>query len=154
MKYFRLVRQVVLKEKQSRVLVLGDFNLLNIVWNLDECGTYYLPQNFASHTESEYFPTVTQFLEKCGCQIQRRINETFRNWQTPFTWWEWKLPSNSQENKEIYVTYLVILWSSHPSRFQSDLIPDYSTEPLIMSYLDDVQTTPYTLQLCGSNSCP
>ena len=64
MKHFSLVQQLVLMEKQSRLLVLGDFNLHDIVWNLDESDTYYIPQNVASHAESEYFQTASDFLDK------------------------------------------------------------------------------------------
>lgn len=38
------------------MVVLGDFNLHDITWNLDDIDTYYLPQNIASHTVSVYIP--------------------------------------------------------------------------------------------------
>lgn len=64
LKHYNLVQQLMLIETDSRIVVLGDFNLHNIVWNLDDTDTFYLPQNIASHTESVYFRTALEFLQK------------------------------------------------------------------------------------------
>lgn len=54
----------ILMEKESRIVVLGDFNLHDIIWNFDDTETYFLPQNIASHTETEYFQSALEFLHK------------------------------------------------------------------------------------------
>lgn len=64
LKHYRLIQQVILREKESRVAVLGDFNLYDITWNLDDTDTHFLPQNIVSHTESSYFTTALDFLQK------------------------------------------------------------------------------------------
>lgn len=64
LKHYGLVQQIMLLKKQSRVMVLGDFNLHSIKWKLDKSDTYYLPQNMVTHTDSEYFQTASEFLEK------------------------------------------------------------------------------------------
>ena len=48
---------------QSRTMVLGDINLHDITWNLNDTESYYLPQNIVSHTESEYYKTAGEFLK-------------------------------------------------------------------------------------------
>lgn len=57
-KHVRLVQSVMSMETQSRVVVLGYFNLHDIVWNLDESETYFLPQD----TESVFYQTAQEFL--------------------------------------------------------------------------------------------
>lgn len=64
LKHFNLVQQLVLMETNSRIIVLGDFNLHDIVWNLNDTDTFYLPQNIASHAASVYFQTAQTFLQK------------------------------------------------------------------------------------------
>lgn len=64
MKHHNLVHQVTLMETESRIAVLGDFNFHSIVWNFDDTEAYFLPQNLASHMESEYFQTALEFLQR------------------------------------------------------------------------------------------
>lgn len=64
LKHWNLIHQVVSLESKSRFVVLGDFNLHDIVWNLDDTDTYFLPQNITSHTESEYYQAASKFLQK------------------------------------------------------------------------------------------
>lgn len=58
------VQQVMSLERDSRIVVLGDFNLHDITWNLDETETFFLPQDIVSHTQSMYFQAASQFLQK------------------------------------------------------------------------------------------
>ena len=58
LKHHKLIQEVMSMEPQSSNMVLGDFNLHDITWNLDYIESYYLPQNIVSHTESEYFKTA------------------------------------------------------------------------------------------------
>ncbi|XP_037033040.1 uncharacterized protein LOC119072026 [Bradysia coprophila] len=64
LKHYDLIRQVIVKETDSRVVVIGDFNLHDIEWNFDDTDTFLLPQNIASHTESVYFQAASEFLQK------------------------------------------------------------------------------------------
>lgn len=64
LKHWELVRQITLMESECRIVVIGDFNLHNVVWNSDESETFYLPQDIASHTVSGYFQTASEFLRK------------------------------------------------------------------------------------------
>src|ERR1700744_4892975 len=64
MRHCKVIQEVTLLEPQSRIMVLGDFNLHDITWNLDDTDNYYLPQDIVSHTESEYYKTAGEFLQK------------------------------------------------------------------------------------------
>lgn len=64
LKHYDLVQRVMTLENESRVMVLGDFNLHSITWQLDDTETYYLPQDIASHRDSVYFQTALEFLNK------------------------------------------------------------------------------------------
>lgn len=63
MKHYSLVKQVVQTEHSCRVAVMGDFNLHDINWNLDDSDTYYLPQNVSPHADSLYYQSAAEFLE-------------------------------------------------------------------------------------------
>jgi hypothetical protein len=64
LRHCKLIQEVMILEPESRIMVLGDFNLHDITWNLDDNENYYLPQDIASHTESAYFQTAAEFLRK------------------------------------------------------------------------------------------
>lgn len=64
MKHYESIRQLIVMEPKSRVVVMGDFNLHDIIWNFDDTDTFFLPQNVASHTDSSYFQTASEFLQK------------------------------------------------------------------------------------------
>lgn len=57
MKHCKLIEKVKTLETECRIMVMGDFNLNDITWNLDENENYYLPQDIASHhqTAAEFF---------------------------------------------------------------------------------------------------
>ena len=63
LKHHKLIQEVIRMEPQSRIIVLGDFNLHDITWNLNDTESYYLPQKIISHTESEYYKMVGEFLK-------------------------------------------------------------------------------------------
>lgn len=64
LEHYKMVEQLTSMESQNSIVVLGDFNLHDVNWSLDETETYYLPQNLTSHSESEYFRTAAEFLQK------------------------------------------------------------------------------------------
>ena len=64
LKHCSLVQQLTLIESESRIAVLGDFNLHDIVWNPNNTETHFLPQNISSHMESPYFQTASEFFQK------------------------------------------------------------------------------------------
>ncbi|XP_037047073.1 uncharacterized protein LOC119081902 [Bradysia coprophila] len=64
LKHYELVRRVVAMESDCRVMVIGDFNLHDVVWNWDDSDTFLLPQDMASHTDSVYFHAASEFLRK------------------------------------------------------------------------------------------
>ncbi len=63
-KHLGLVQKVISQERNSRVIVLGDFNLHSIKWNSDENEAYFLPQDMSSHIGSVYYQTASEFLQK------------------------------------------------------------------------------------------
>lgn len=62
-KHFHLVHQLTSSETDSRIVVVGDFNLKKIVWNADDTNSFYLPQNILSHDQSDYFKSALDFLQ-------------------------------------------------------------------------------------------
>lgn len=64
LKHYQLIQKLTNLECDSRIMVLGDFNLHNVKWSLDESDTHYLPHNMAQHRESTYFQTASEFLQK------------------------------------------------------------------------------------------
>jgi len=63
MRHCKLIEEVTIMEPESRIMVMGDFNLHDITWNLDDSENYYLPQDIATH-ESLYHQTAAEFLQK------------------------------------------------------------------------------------------
>lgn len=63
MKHYSVVNRLMSTESESRIVVLGDFNLHDIVWNPDQTESYFLPQNVVTHTNSEYFTAASDFLQ-------------------------------------------------------------------------------------------
>lgn len=64
LKHYEQVRQVISSENHCRVMVIGDFDLHDVIWNFNDAETFFLPQNIASHTGSTYFQTASDFLQK------------------------------------------------------------------------------------------
>lgn len=58
-----LVEELMSLESESRIVVLGDFNLHDVKWNSDDSETYFLPQDVVAHSESVYFRTAADFLD-------------------------------------------------------------------------------------------
>lgn len=63
MKHFQLINELLSTFKKHRIIVLGDFNLHDINWSIDEMETHYLPSGISTH-KSQYFRQAAEFLEK------------------------------------------------------------------------------------------
>lgn len=63
-KHCSLVERLMSLECDSRIVVLGDFNLHDVKWNSDDTETYFLPQDIVKHSDSVYFRTAADFLQR------------------------------------------------------------------------------------------
>lgn len=63
LKHFNAIQRLLSRESESRIIVLGDFNLHDVEWQLDESEMYFLPHNLTSHSNSTYFQAASEFLE-------------------------------------------------------------------------------------------
>lgn len=65
-----------------QIMVIGDFNLPNIEWILDENAGSYLPSNILVHRYSDYFEAAADFRQRCKTFLCFRYHQSKTMLQT------------------------------------------------------------------------